>query len=234
MKKVIHKAETRGRTEIDWLDSYHTFSFDEYFDSNRISFGALRVLNDDHIAPGGGFQTHPHKNMEIITIPLKGHLQHGDSKKNTRIITVGDIQVMSAGTGIFHSEMNASPVEPVDLLQIWIMPKERNTRPVYQDYSIREYLHPNTLSVIVSPDGDTPASILQDAWFSLGKVEAGKKLEYHMHQSHGGVYIFLIEGEIVVDETVLHRRDGIALTELNSLEIEILKDSHILLMEIPM
>ena len=234
MKKVIHKAETRGRTEIDWLDSYHTFSFDEYFDSNRISFGALRVLNDDHIAPGGGFQTHPHKNMEIITIPLKGHLQHGDSKKNSRIITVGDIQVMSAGTGIFHSEMNASPVEPVDLLQIWIMPKERNTRPVYQDYSIREYLHPNTLSVIVSPDGDTPASILQDAWFSLGKVEAGKKLEYHMHQSHGGVYIFLIEGEIVVDETVLHRRDGIALTELNSLEIEILKDSHILLMEIPM
>ena len=126
MKKVIHKAETRGRTEIDWLDSYHTFSFDEYFDSNRISFGALRVLNDDHIAPGGGFQTHPHKNMEIITIPLKGHLQHGDSKKNSRIITEGDIQVMSAGTGIFHSEMNASPVEPVDLLQIWIMPKPEN------------------------------------------------------------------------------------------------------------
>lgn len=234
MKKVIHKAETRGHTQTDWLDSYHTFSFDEYFDSNRINFGALRVLNDDHIASGGGFQTHPHKNMEIITIPLKGHLQHGDSKKNSRIITVGDIQVMSAGTGIFHSEVNASPVEPVDLLQIWVMPKERNTHPVYQDYSIRELLHPNTLSVIVSPDSDTQASILQDAWFSLGKIEAGKKIEYHLHQSHGGVYIFLIEGEIVVDETVLNRRDGIALSELQSLEIGVLKDSHILLMEVPM
>ena len=125
MKKVIHKADTRGHSQYDWLDSYHTFSFDEYFDSNRINFGALRVLNDDKVAPGEGFQTHPHKNMEIISIPLKGHLQHGDSKKNSRIITVGEIQTMSAGTGIFHSEMNASPVEPVEFLQIWIMPRER-------------------------------------------------------------------------------------------------------------
>ena len=115
MKKVIHKADTRGHSQYDWLDSYHTFSFDEYFDSDRINFGALRVLNDDKVAPGEGFQTHPHKNMEIISIPLKGHLQHGDSKKNSRIITVGEIQTMSAGTGIFHSEVNASPVEPVEL-----------------------------------------------------------------------------------------------------------------------
>ena len=121
MKKVIHKADTRGHSQYDWLDSYHTFSFDEYFDSNRINFGALRVLNDDKVAPGEGFQTHPHKNMEIISIPLKGHLQHGDSKKNSRIITVGEIQTISAGTGIFHSEVNASPVEPVEFLQIWIM-----------------------------------------------------------------------------------------------------------------
>ena len=128
MKKVIHKADTRGHSKYEWLDSYHTFSFDEYFDSNRINFGALRVLNDDKVAPGEGFQTHPHKNMEIVSIPLKGHLQHGDSKKNSRIITVGEIQTMSAGTGIFHSEMNASPVEPVEFLQIWIMPRERNTR----------------------------------------------------------------------------------------------------------
>ena len=128
MKKVIHKADTRGHSQYDWLDSYHTFSFDEYFDSDRINFGALRVLNDDKVAPGQGFQTHPHKNMEIISIPLKGHLQHGDSKKNSRIITVGEIQTMSAGTGIFHSEVNASPVEPVEFLQIWIMP--RNGIPV--------------------------------------------------------------------------------------------------------
>ena len=138
MKKVIHKADTRGHSQYDWLDSYHTFSFDEYFDSDRINFGALRVLNDDKVAPGEGFQTHPHKNMEIISIPLKGHLQHGDSKKNSRIITVGEIQTMSAGTGIFHSEVNASPVEPVEFLQIWIMPRERNTHPVYKDFSIKE------------------------------------------------------------------------------------------------
>lgn len=150
MKKVIHKADTRGHSKYEWLDSYHTFSFDEYFDSNRINFGALRVLNDDKVAPGEGFQTHPHKNMEIVSIPLKGHLQHGDSKKNSRIITVGEIQTMSAGTGIFHSEMNASPVEPVEFLQIWIMPRERNTRPVYQDFNISELERPNELAVIVS------------------------------------------------------------------------------------
>jgi len=152
MKKVIHKADTRGHSQYDWLDSYHTFSFDEYFDSDRINFGALRVLNDDKVAPGEGFQTHPHKNMEIISIPLKGHLQHGDSKKNSRIITVGEIQTMSAGTGIFHSEVNASPVEPVEFLQIWIMPRERNTHPVYKDFSIKELERPNELAVIVSPE----------------------------------------------------------------------------------
>lgn len=234
MKKVIHKADTRGHSKLDWLDSYHTFSFDEYFDSNRINFGALRVLNDDKVEACKGFDTHPHKNMEIITIPLKGSLQHGDSKKNSRTITVGDIQTMSAGTGIFHSEMNASEDEPVEFLQIWIMPKERNTRPVYQDYSIREMERPNALSVIVSPDGSTPASLLQDTWFSIGKVEAGKKLGYHMHQSHAGVYIFLIEGEIKVDGEVMERRDGIGIYETNSFELETLKDSHILLIEVPM
>ena len=194
MKKVIHKADTRGHSKYEWLDSYHTFSFDEYFDSNRINFGALRVLNDDKVAPGEGFQTHPHKNMEIVSIPLKGHLQHGDSKKNSRIITVGEIQTMSAGTGIFHSEMNASPVEPVEFLQIWIMPRERNTRPVYQDFNISELERPNELAV----------------------------------------YIFLIEGEIIVDGEVMKRRDGMGIYDTNNFELETLKDSHILLIEVPM
>ena len=214
MKKVIHKADTRGRSLYDWLDSHHTFSFDEYFDSERINFGALRVLNDDRVAPGKGFQTHPHKNMEIVSIPLRGKLEHGDSKKNSRVITVGDIQVMSAGTGIFHSEINGSTTEPVEFLQIWIMPRERNTHPAYNDYSIRELERKNELVPIVSPDG--------------------KKLGYHMHQTHGDVYIFLIEGEIVVDGTVLKRRDGMGVYETNSFEIETLKDSHILLIEVPM
>ena len=136
--------------------------------------------------------------------------------------------------GIFHSEVNASPVEPVEFLQIWIMPRERNTRPVYQDFSIAELERPNELAVIVSPDGSTPASLLQDTWFSIGKVEAGKKLGYHMHQSHAGVYIFLIEGEIVVDGEVLKRRDGMGVYDTNSVELETLKDSHILLIEVPM
>lgn len=234
MKKVTHKAETRGHTQSDWLDSYHTFSFDEYFDSDRLNFGALRVLNDDKVAPGKGFRTHPHQNMEVVTIPLKGQLEHGDSKKNSRIITAGDIQTMSAGTGLFHSEMNASKEEPVEFLQIWILPEKRNTSPVYKDYSIRELERPNELAVIISPDGNAPASLLQATWFSIGKVEAGKKLGYHMHQSHAGVYIFLIEGEIVVDGEVMKRRDGMGIYDTRSLELETLQDSHILLIEVPM
>lgn len=234
MEKVIHRAESRGHTRRHWLNSRHTFSFDEYFDSERINFGALRVLNDDRIAPGAGFQTHPHKNMEIVSIPLKGELEHGDSKKNHCVIGVGDIQVMSAGTGVFHSEMNHSKEDPIDLLQIWVMPRERNTRPTYQDYSIRELERKNELVVIISPNDDAPASLLQDAWFSIGKIEAGHKLTYHMHQTHAGVYIFLIEGEILVAGEVLSRRDGIGIYETHSLEIETLEESHILLMEVPM
>lgn len=234
MKKVIHKADSRGRSRHDWLDSRHTFSFDEYFDSDRINFGALRVLNDDRVAPGAGFQTHPHKNMEIVSIPLKGKLEHGDSKRNNRIIGVGDIQVMSAGTGIFHSEINGSKDDLAEFLQIWIMPRERNTRPVYQDFSIRELERKNELALIISPDGSTPASLLQDTWFSIGKVEAGKKLGYHMHQSHAGTYLFVIEGEVKVGDDILSRRDGMEIFETSSLELETLEDSHILLIEVPM
>ena len=234
MKKVIHKAATRGHTRNEWLDSRHTFSFDEYFDSNRINFGALRILNDDRVAPGAGFQTHSHKNMEIVSIPLRGELEQGDSKKNNCVIGVGDIQVMSAGTGIFHSEMNHSKVDPVDFLQIWIMPRERNTRPVYNDFSIRELERKNELSVIISPDNDTPATLLQDTWFSIGKIEAGTKLSYHMHQTHAGIYVFLSEGEIVAAGEKLSRRDGMGVFETNSIDIEVLADSHILLMEVPM
>lgn len=199
-----------------------------------MNFGALRVLNDDRIAPGKGFGTHPHKNMEIISIPLKGKLKHGDSKQNSRTITTGDIQTMSAGTGIYHSEMNGSDTEPVEFLQIWVMPEKLNTPPAYQDYDIRPYLHKNELALIVSPDGNAPAKLLQQTWFSIGEVEAGKKLGYHLHQSHAGVYIFLIEGEIKVDGTILSRRDGMGVYETSSFELETLKDSHILLIEVPM
>ena len=231
MEKVIHRAATRGYFDHGWLQTFHTFSFADYYNPQRIHFGALRVLNDDTVAGGEGFGSHPHDNMES---PLSGELRHEDSMGHGEVLRPGEIQVMSAGTGIVHSEFNNLPDREVKFLQIWIMPRERNTRPVYQDFSITELERPNELAVIVSPDGSTPASLLQDTWFSIGKVEAGRKLGYHMHQSHAGVYIFLIEGEIVVDGEVLKRRDGMGVYDTNSFELETLKDSHILLIEVPM
>lgn len=233
MKKVLHKSDSRGHSVHNWLDSHHTFSFADYYDPQRVHFGALRVLNDDRVAPGEGFQTHPHKNMEIVSIPLKGYLAHGDSRQNSRTISVGDIQVMSAGTGIYHSEMNASPSEPVEFLQIWIMPKERNTPPRYQDYDVRGLMKKNELALIVAPDGSTPASLLQDAWFSLGEVETGQKIEYKLHRADTGVYVFIIEGEVKVDDVTLGKRDGLGISETKSFTLETTEDSKILLIEVP-
>ena len=176
MKKVIHKADTRGHSQYDWLDSYHTFSFDEYFDSDRINFGALRVLNDDKDATRQPFQTHPHKNMEVISIPLKGYLKHGDSVQNTKTITPGDIQVMSTGSGIYHSEYNGSDKEQLEFLQIWVFPRVENTKPEYNNFDIRPLLKPNELALILSPNGKTPASIKQDAWFSMGSFDTEKTI----------------------------------------------------------
>ena len=227
MKKVIDKSDSRGHSLYDWLDSHHTFSFDEYYNPRRMNFGALRVLNDDRVAPGKGFGTHPHKNM-------KGKLKHGDSHQNSRVITPGDIQTMSAGTGIYHSEMNGSDTEAVEFLQIWVMPEKLNTPPAYQDFDVRPLLRKNEMALIVSPDGDAPARLLQQTWFSIGEIEAGKKIDYHMHQSHSGVYIFVMEGEVKVDGTILSRRDGMGVYETGSFELETLKDSHILFIEVPM
>lgn len=234
MKKVIDKSDSRGHSLYDWLDSHHTFSFDEYYNPRRMNFGALRVLNDDRVAPGKGFGTHPHKNMEIISIPLKGKLKHGDSHQNSRVITPGDIQTMSAGTGIYHSEMNGSDTEAVEFLQIWVMPEKLNTPPAYQDFDVRPLLRKNEMALIVSPDGDAPARLLQQTWFSIGEIEARKKIDYHMHQSHSGVYIFVMEGEVKVDGTILSRRDGMGVYETGSFELETLKDSYILFIEVPM
>ena len=174
------------------------------------------------------------ENMEIISIPLKGKLKHGDSHQNSRVITPGDIQTMSAGTGIYHSEMNGSDTEAVEFLQIWVMPEKLNTPPAYQDFDVRPLLRKNEMALIVSPDGDAPARLLQQTWFSIGEIEAGKKIDYHMHQSHSGVYIFVMEGEVKVDGTILSRRDGMGVYETGSFELETLKDSHILFIEVPM
>lgn len=234
MKTVIDRASSRGYFNHGWLKTHHTFSFADYHNPNRVHFGALRVLNDDIVAPSEGFGTHPHQNMEVVSIPLQGHLRHGDSVQNTQTITVGDIQVMSAGTGIFHSEYNGSSTEPVSFLQIWIIPREQDTPPAYANYDIRGLMKPNELSLILSPDGQTPASIRQDAWFSLGELDKGVKTGYKLHGQGHGVYVFLIEGRISVAGQKLERRDGLGIWDVTDIEIEALENAKILLMEVPM
>ena len=199
-----------------------------------MNFGALRVLNDDRIAPGKGFGTHPHKNMEIISIPLKGKLKHGDSKQNSRTITIGDIQTMSAGTGIYHSEMNGSDTEPAEFLQIWAIPEKLNTRPPIRIMTSVPICTRTSFRLSYRPTQCSCRDAATGMVLRSEEVEAGKKLGYHLHQSHAGVYIFLIEGEIKVDGTVLSRRDGMGVYETDSFELETLQDSHILLIEVPM
>lgn len=196
MKTVIDKANTRGYFNHGWLKTYHTFSFADYYNPRRIHFGALRVLNDDTVAPGEGFGMHPHKNMEVVSIPLQGYLRHGDSVQNESTIAPGEIQVMSTGTGIYHSEYNASKTEDAKFLQIWIIPNVEGTKPEYHNYDIRPLLKRNELATFISPSGNTPAHLLQDAWFSMGTLDAGQSVTYRMHKPRTGVYIFIIEGEI--------------------------------------
>lgn len=234
MKKILDRAGARGYAEHGWLKTSYTFSFADYYNPQRVHFGALRVLNDDWIAPAMGFDLHQHKNMEVVTIPLKGYLRHGDSLEHSDVITPGDIQVMSAGTGIFHSEFNDSRSEALELLQIWVIPKVNNTPPAYRNYNIRETLRKNHLSLIISPDGDAPASILQNAWFSLAQWDKGLRPEYKLHRKDTGVYCFVIEGEVKIDETMLARRDGLGISDTAAFHIEVAKDSYVLFMEVPM
>ena len=234
MKTILHKAATRGHADHGWLDTYHTFSFASYFNPERVHFGALRVLNDDKVAPSEGFGMHPHQNMEVISIPLKGYLRHGDSIENSSVITPGTIQVMSTGTGIYHSEYNDSATEPLEFLQIWVFPKKENTKPKYDNFDIRHAVKRNEISLIVSHEGNAPASILQDAWFSIGKLDKGVKKTYDMHREDTGVYVFVIGGQANVSGTVLSRRDGMGIYDTNSVAIEALEDSEILLIEVPM
>lgn len=234
MKMVVDKAGSRGYANHGWLKTYHTFSFANYYNPKRVHFGMLRVLNDDTLTPREGFDMHQHKNMEVISIPLKGYLRHGDSITNSHVITPGDIQVMSTGTGIFHSEFNDSSEEQLELLQIWVLPRKENTVPFYENYDIRPTQKRNELSLIISPDGDAPASILQDAWFSMGTLEPGQIKEYKLHRKETGVYLFVIDGEVEVNNTTLSKRDGAGFYETDSITIEILKEAKLLLIEVPM
>lgn len=234
MRTVIHEAKSRGHANHGWLDTYHTFSFANYYNPDRIHFGALRVLNDDSIAGGGGFGMHPHDNMEIITIPLTGDLEHRDNMGNVAVISEGEIQVMSAGTGIFHSEYNKNKNIDAKLLQIWVFPREKNLNPRYSQIKISEISKKDSLFQIVSPDkNDDGAWINQDAWFHLGNFNAGIKETYNLKGKRSGVYVFVIDGKIKAGGLEMNKRDGIGFYDVDKLEIESIEKSYFLLMEVP-
>ncbi len=235
MKSTFHKADTRGHADHGWLKTFHSFSFADYYDQKRMGFGALRVLNDDSIDGGKGFGTHPHANMEIITIPLAGELAHADSMDTKSVIKKGDIQVMSAGTGVEHSEYNNSKDTPVQLLQIWVTPNKQNVEPRYDEITLNAEDRHNKLQQIVSPNKeDAGAWIHQNAWFHLGSFDAGTTAEYAIKTKENGLYVFVISGSIQVGEQVLDSRDGYGIWEFDRVSIAAVTDAEFLLMDVPM
>ncbi len=233
--KILYKADSRGHANHGWLDTYHTFSFAGYHNPDRMSFGVLRVLNDDTIAPGMGFGTHPHDNMEIISIPLSGQLEHRDSLQNGGIITAGEVQVMSAGTGVKHSEFNPSDTESGSFLQIWLFPRALGVEPRYQQIELDKQAAHNQWNQIVSPSADDAGAwIHQDAWFYLAELEADKALDYTVRKEGNGVFVFLLEGSLELEGEILNKRDAIGLWEGEHMSAKAQKNSKILLMEVPM
>ncbi|MBL4708823.1 MAG: pirin family protein [Flavobacteriales bacterium] len=235
MNTVIHRAETRGQAKHGWLTSHHTFSFANYRNPERMHFGVLRVLNDDQVQPGKGFGTHPHDNMEIISIPLEGDLEHKDSMGNVAVIKEGDVQVMSAGTGIYHSEYNKNQDKDVKFLQIWIFPNKKNVEPRYDQISIRDIEKDNKFNQVLSPNAeDQGVWIHQDAWFSIGKFDKGASDEYSIKKADNGVYLFILEGEIEIAGEKLSKRDGMGIWHTDSISVKATKDARVLLMDVPM
>lgn len=235
MKTVLHQSDTRGHADHGWLDTRHTFSFAGYHHAERMRFGVLRVLNDDRVAPGMGFGTHPHDNMEIISIPLEGDLEHKDSMGNTSVIREGDLQVMSAGTGIFHSEYNKNPGREVRFLQIWIFPNIKDVEPRYDQISLREVEQMNDFYQVVSPDREGQGAwIHQEAWFHLGNFDQGTEASYTLKKEGNGVYVFVLEGKLEAAGTPLERRDGLGISETSDIPFRFSDRSRVLLMEVPM
>lgn len=240
MKKMTQKynlikADSRGYADHGWLKSSHSFSFANYYDPARIHFGALRVLNDDYVAAGEGFGKHPHDNMEIVSIPLSGELKHGDSMGNETVIKYGEVQAMSAGTGIIHSEMNNRQDIAVEFLQIWIIPEKKNVTPRYDQKPIDKLSTTNRLGQIVSPNrGEDGIWINQQAWFHLGFFDKKSFVKYDLKRTGNGVYLFIIEGGAEVDGHRIERRDAITVTDTETLSISIDKDTKILVIEVPM
>ncbi|MFD2565401.1 pirin family protein [Aquimarina rubra] len=234
MKTILHTSDSRGTANFGWLNSYHSFSFGNYYNPERMSFGALRVLNDDTVSAGMGFGKHPHDNMEIVSIPLEGDLEHKDSMGNITVIKQGDIQVMSAGTGVFHSEFNKNTDKEVKFLQIWVTPNKKNVAPRYDQISIDEENLENNLYQILSPNKDDDGVwIHQDAWFHLGKLESQNTQTYTLKDKKNGVYAFVLEGSISIEDKVLEKRDGLGIWDVEQIKFTSNEPSKILLMEVP-
>ena len=235
MKTTVHTADSRGFQNHGWLVANHSFSFANYYNPERVHFGVLRVLNDDFVTAGMGFGMHPHSNMEIVTIPLSGELHHKDSMGNFGAIKKGEIQVMSAGTGIQHSEFNGSNDKPVTLLQIWVIPRENGVEPRYDQLKISDNAVDNEFQQIVSPNPEDDGSwIHQDAWFHLGNFTENVNRTYQLKKSENGVYVFVISGTVKIGDIILNQRDALGITETDHFEMEISENSEVLLIEVPM
>jgi redox-sensitive bicupin YhaK (pirin superfamily) len=234
MNTILHKADSRGIFDHGWLDTRHTFSFAKYYNPDRNNFGALRVLNDDIVKAGKGFGRHPHDNMEIISIPLSGKLLHRDSMGHEQILKTGEVQVMSAGTGIFHEEYNGSASDPVNFLQIWIIPNKHNITPSYNQKTFDADQALNTWQKLVSPNNDGTLTIQQDAIISRVFLSEGENIKYKMIGKNKGCYIFIIDGNIQIEEHTLEKRDGIGITNADEINIAANSDAYILNIEIPL
>jgi len=234
MKTILHSADRRGHVSFGWLDSHHSFSFGNYYEPEKVHFGMLRVLNDDIIAGGSGFGTHPHDNMEIVSIPLKGAIEHKDSTGTQAVINENDVQIMSAGTGIRHSEYNHYKDKAASFLQIWIIPKNRNIEPRYEQKTFAPEDRINRLQTVVAPDDPNAVWINQDAWFSLGNFQADFSISYPLKRPGNGVYAFVIDGNMTVDGQSLFKRDAIGIWDVDKIEITAVTNAEILLIEIPM
>jgi len=234
MKTILHKAAGRGHANHGWLDSYHSFSFAQFHDAEKNHFGALRVLNDDTVKAGFGFGKHPHDNMEIVSIPLSGDLEHNDSTGRHEIIKQNDVQIMSAGSGIAHSEMNANKDKEVKFLQVWVFPKERNIAPRYEQKTFLPENRINKIETVVAPDDANAIKINQDAWFSLGKFDKDFSTEYVVKNNGNGVYAFVLEGEVSISGTKLAKRDALGVWDTDKIDITANSNAELLLIDVPM
>ena len=232
MKITKYNSQERGHTSIGWLESWHSFSFGSFYHPGLMGFGNLRVLNDDTVAPGMGFAKHPHDNMEIISIPLEGELQHNDSTGKSSIIRQGDVQIMSAGTGILHSEKNASSKNPVKFLQIWILPEKRGISPRYDQRSFPRENRMNFLKTVVDPHGKDGVQINQQAWLHLGSFDRKDKIEFSVKKKGNRLFLFVIEGQVTVNDEQATRRDALGITHFEKISADVYPGSELLFIEL--